>query len=751
MRVKNNNKNFWNSVKVRKLYSQFKIFYRSKYGRTGFYILLAFAVVALISPFIIAHPGYSYIAPEPDTHIPSMIGESPLKTLASSNRSIYPLQTTDVVDSGVRAVYFGEANGTLYYAGINGTASTGIGTSGLLFKCQNTSARISMYRPLIFSVSNCRVILTTGTLTFERIVVLPFSNNKILVGEIGFFKNQETPQFKLISSIRYNGTLVGNLISNAAVLSTALSGDTASIFSAQLNLTHPAEIFFVNSTDGRYNLNAYSIDPEKLIYSTNIHINSVSSFYDLQFYGNLFTYSVGSAQSSILIYNSSSILSFGAYNGTLIWSRQVSGFNENIGLIIPSAYDSSFNATENNAFLVSGNQTVCEINISNGSTHRLFTASQPVFSITTTPGSGGFPTYVMVATHSHLILLYKNEKNQLSNTTISLPVGIGTFYLKGIYDSVSDSFVIISNKGFVLSVNLISGSSTTFDWTYSLTPTPSNVTELSYFFDANIGAGVIGELTPNNHFYLLSASSVGLNPIPPMVNTPTGASFFLGTNNDGNDVWAQFIESFYIDWEFGIGIGLATIFISVGVAMYVGYKGGIGGKVVETASLAMYLIPSLALLIALASILGGKASFVALLAIISLTGWPFAAFTLMGVVRGIKARTYVKASRLFGTKNLSIMRKHILPNIGPLLLYLLALSISGGVGAISGLQFLGIAPLLTPTWGGMLNGALVDYFLVVNAPQWIIPPAVALAMFIFAFIFISRGLDEVVNPRLRRR
>jgi peptide/nickel transport system permease protein len=210
------------------------------------------------------------------------------------------------------------------------------------------------------------------------------------------------------------------------------------------------------------------------------------------------------------------------------------------------------------------------------------------------------------------------------------------------------------------------------------------------------------------------------------------------------------MESFGNDWIFGISIGFFTIIISLAVALYVGYKGGFGGEVIETLSLALFLVPALALLIALSSVIN-NVNFIDLILIVSLTGWPFAAFTLIGVVRGVSARSFVEASRLFGSKGPSIMRRHIMPNIGPLLLYLLALSIGGGIGAVSGLEFLGLAPLTTATWGGMLNAAYIDYFQVITEPQWILPPAIALTMFIFSLIFVSRGMDEVVNPRLRRR
>ena len=87
----------------------------------------------------------------------------------------------------------------------------------------------------------------------------------------------------------------------------------------------------------------------------------------------------------------------------------------------------------------------------------------------------------------------------------------------------------------------------------------------------------------------------------------------------------------------------------------------------------------------------------------------------------------------------------------PLLAYLTAIGIGGAVAGVSTLQFLGVASLKIPTWGSMLNALLSNFYIAAQAPWWVLPPTVALTMFVFAFVFVSRGLDEVVNPRLRRR
>jgi peptide/nickel transport system permease protein len=80
-----------------------------------------------------------------------------------------------------------------------------------------------------------------------------------------------------------------------------------------------------------------------------------------------------------------------------------------------------------------------------------------------------------------------------------------------------------------------------------------------------------------------------------------------------------------------------------------------------------------------------------------------------------------------------------------------AINIGGAVAAVSTYEILGLAPLTIPTWGGMLSGFLSNYFILSTEPWVVIPALVALTLFILAFIFIARGIDEVANPTLGDR
>ena len=237
--------------------------------------------------------------------------------------------------------------------------------------------------------------------------------------------------------------------------------------------------------------------------------------------------------------------------------------------------------------------------------------------------------------------------------------------------------------------------------------------------------------------------------MPPTFHTISGNIFPLGTTVSGNDVWSEFIGGFPVDLEIGLAVGIGILIISLVIGMLIGYFAGIVSAGFETLSLAIYLIPSLPLLIVVAAIVGP--SLTGIILVLTLLSWPFAAFTLIGIVRSLKNRAFVDSAKVSGAGTFQILKNHMLKNVTPILVYLTAINIGGAVAAGSTLQVLGIAPLTVPTWGGMLDGFYSDAFALALAPWWFMPPIIAISLFILAFIFLSRGMDNVVNPRIGGR
>jgi peptide/nickel transport system permease protein len=749
---KQKEKRFIPPIYWRRLFKQFKIFYNSKYGKVGFLILLVFAVFAMVTPFVVQNPNYYHTAPAVDGHVAEKISSTDI-TSVTNNSTIYSPMATSVYDEGTSAIYFGTSAGDIYCYGLGGVNSGTVGAYHLIYN-SNLTSKVHMQNPVMIPLLNCKILSSpSGVATNQlvgRFIILPYSNGTISIGKIDYFvAGLSKPHFQLLTNFKYNGTMIGNITTNSQPFTNLINDRIPTYnFPASGSLSYKrGQIYFTTQNASGYYLNDYTIFPEKFVKAFKLTERPSG----IAFYGSQFTETHYKIYSRILVYNNKSITAFSSHYRNDVWSKALNqSLSTAIGLVIPEQYQIT-HSTNNSAFVITGLNKLYEINLKSGKISYLVNMSETVLSLTTSPGSSGFPTSILATGHTDAFMIHQNSLGKIKVSKFPLPKVSGEFNSMGLYDPLSNNIIIASSTGMVLSVNPSNISGSPFSWSASAFPIPSKVTALIYFTDANTGTGAVSFITNNGYIYLYASTAKNCNPLPPMVKTVTGSKLLLGTSNSGSDVWSRFMESFYNDWIFGLTIGFFTITISLLVALYVGYKGGTGGRILETLSLALFLVPGLALLIALSSMLPATGDFIDLILIVSLTGWPFAAFTLIGVVRGVSARSFVEASRLFGSKSGAIMRRHIMPNIGPLLIYLLALSIGAGIGAVSGLEFLGLAPLNTATWGGMLNTVYVDYFTVITRPAAVFPPVIALTMFIFSLIFVSRGMDEVSNPRLRRR
>ncbi len=736
------------SAEFRNLKKNFKIFYRSAYGKVSFYILLIFAIIALLSPFLAPQP-YSYIVPAIDTHSAYLRFSVGLPGANSSSDTYFSPQASSPAVSGSTIITFGLTNGSIYSVGDGATSTTAIGSTYRIMALHTNSSNL-MLTPSVISLSSYYIISHQFEESLSNFLVWSTSNGTVGISEIswtGHAPGAGQPFARGNESLKLNGSIMFAPVTNAPRIESTIPTyvpyyDTNSVSSA-IGGT-PGKILVVTENKSSYFLSQLFAYPLSLNWT--VKLPGTSNVSTPIFYGSFFNSSAGSLA---IIGQGSTLYAYNSNNGSLVWSRNFSASVIQVPFFIPRSYQ-IVRSSYNSVFMSSGN-SVYRVFVSNGTAQKILSTSSRIYSLTGTYGSSGFPTILLTETAYNLYLSTQNVTTSKFDTfSYKLPTTAGPFMFTPAYDHSSETFVLVSTHGLFVSASASATNvSNPFTWSAQISPKPSNVTEPLFFLDTTTGRVEFGTITREGHLYVYDVLYKNDNPIPPTFNTRTGIWLPLGTNSAGQDVFAQFIQSFTSDWELGLAIGLFTIFIAVFVAMLVGFLTNFVSKFLETVSLAIYLIPGLALLIAMASILGE--SFGNLILIVTIIGWPFTTFTLIGVVRQVKSRTFVEASKLFGSSTTGILRRHILPNIAPLLVYLLALGISGAIGGVSTLQFLGIAPTTVNTWGGMLSGLDGDFFAGIIAPWWSIPPVVALTVFILAFIFVSRGLDEVVNPRLRRR
>lgn len=231
-----------------------------------------------------------------------------------------------------------------------------------------------------------------------------------------------------------------------------------------------------------------------------------------------------------------------------------------------------------------------------------------------------------------------------------------------------------------------------------------------------------------------------------------GTAFgLLGTDNRGFDVFSETVYGSRIS----LFVGLLSAAIGIGLGLVVGLLAGFLGRLVDEALMRftdmMLVIPGLPLLIVLISVLG--ANIWNVIIVIGFLGWMGFARIIRSQVLTLRERPFIEAAKASGAGPGRIMTKHIFPNIVSLTYVNLALSVPGAILTEAALAFLGLTDPSAVSWGRMFEQVQESGNLAHYPPTWwwVLPPGFGIALVSLSFILVGYALDEVFNPRLRKR
>ena len=147
----------------------------------------------------------------------------------------------------------------------------------------------------------------------------------------------------------------------------------------------------------------------------------------------------------------------------------------------------------------------------------------------------------------------------------------------------------------------------------------------------------------------------------------------------------------------------------------------------------------------------GLAIFIVI--VIGITGWSATARMVRAQVLSIKERAFIERARAVGAGDLHIVYKHIFPNVFPLVFANAILTIALSILSESTLSFIRLGPDANEvvTWGNMLDDASRAGAMVNDLYLWIVMPGVCIVLVVLGFTFVGYALDEIFNPKLRRR
>ena len=228
---------------------------------------------------------------------------------------------------------------------------------------------------------------------------------------------------------------------------------------------------------------------------------------------------------------------------------------------------------------------------------------------------------------------------------------------------------------------------------------------------------------------------------------PMSEKHWFGCDIFGRDILSRIMYGA----RFSLAMGLSTVAISLlfgallGIA--IAYAGGrvdaVGARVID----AMLGFPPIILAILIVAVLGVGLWNAALA--VGISGIPRFARITRAATLTLVSRDFVEAARSIGSGNVRIVRRHLLPNLAPVLIVIATLDLGSAVLFTATLSFLGLgAQPPTPEWGAMLNAGreFVRY-----APWTMIFPGLALFLTVMSVNLVGDRLSLILDPRQRDR
>ena len=231
------------------------------------------------------------------------------------------------------------------------------------------------------------------------------------------------------------------------------------------------------------------------------------------------------------------------------------------------------------------------------------------------------------------------------------------------------------------------------------------------------------------------------------VYAPPSAQHWLGLDDGGIDMTSLLIQGGRISLVVGFAAGMVATFIGGGVGILAGYFGGKTDVVLMRITDYFLVIPDLALMIVVATLWGPSLSHI--IVVIGILLWTTTARIIRAQVKSVRERVYVKRARSLGAGHWRIVFRHVFPQIAPLLIANVVLTVALAIFDETALAFLGLSDPSAVSWGSVIEHAF-ERTAISNGAWWaIVPPGICVAAVIMACYLLGQAIEDALNPRLR--
>ena len=260
-------------------------------------------------------------------------------------------------------------------------------------------------------------------------------------------------------------------------------------------------------------------------------------------------------------------------------------------------------------------------------------------------------------------------------------------------------------------------------------------------------------IAPQNPFDLASFDVLDAN-LPPSWLTGSDPRFLLGTDAQGRDLFSAILYGTRISLTIGLLAVAIQGAIGIPLGLLAGYAAGRADTfVMRVADIQLSLSTLMLAIIALALFragLGGenlsRFAVPLLVLVIGIAEWPYFARTARAATQVEAAKDYVRAARALGAGSLTVMGRHILPNILSPLIVVATTQVAGAIMAEAALSFLGLGmPVTKPSLGTLIRSG---YDLMFAGAWWItVIPGLVLIVALISVNVLGDTLRDGLDPR----
>jgi peptide/nickel transport system permease protein len=264
-------------------------------------------------------------------------------------------------------------------------------------------------------------------------------------------------------------------------------------------------------------------------------------------------------------------------------------------------------------------------------------------------------------------------------------------------------------------------------------------------------AAVIG-LSIIVFFIVLSLVAPYISPYSATAQTcavyaPPSLHHWLGCDDGGIDMLSEIMQGGRISLLVGFAATLVAMVIGGGVGILSGYFGGWLDAVLMRITDYLLVIPDLVFMMVIADVWG--ASLFHVIMVIGILEWTTTARIIRAQVLSVRERVYIKRTKGLGASNARIIARHILPQVGPLLIANTVLTVAIAIYLETALAFLGLEDPSVTTWGTILEHAF-DRTAISSGAWWaIVPDGFVIALVIVGCFLFGQAIEDALNPRLK--